>query len=253
MYNSRVINNLLQTIYQKINLINEYRPINKIALDKLQEEMSYREIYNTNAIEGNRFTERETYMVLKEQLVVNKYTLREHLELSNTNVALQYIDTLLNSKEPITLATIQSIHYYLTHGLLPIQDCGAFRDGDVTITYSNHTPSSADRIEVLLQDALDDYYKSPTDILGIIRFHHKFTNIHPFFDGNGRSARLITNLMLLQCGYIPVIIRSTTKQEYYECLEYADLYYDYRKLYSYFLGELNATCDLYLRKMNVQL
>lgn len=244
---------LIEEIDIKTVKINNYRSLHTIAVDKLKDNLVCKYIYNSNAIEGNRLTERETYMVLKENYIVSNKTFQEHLEASNLRNAIQYADKLLSENKSLDSEQIKVLHSYVTSGILPINESGVFRNGGVAITASQHMPPTHEKVSSLMQMAIERYNTSTEHILlRIFRFHHDFTNIHPFFDGNGRTARLITNIMLLQNKYTMLIIDKDTKMEYYDALEYGDLYMDYRRFFHYMLTQLNNTCDLYIKTLGIR-
>ena len=247
-YTNKRIQELISIVNKKRDVVNSYRPVNKIALLKIKEHFHVKDICNSLRIEGVNYTERETRAILEGVLTFERAG-KSAIETLNLNTAVRRMETQLTRR--LSLELIKDLHYMCMTNVLPNKECGVFRNNGVIITESSYTPPHSSKVKGLLLDAIKEYNNSEDDkLLSLLRFKHRFTNIHPFFDGNGRVSRLLVNFLLLKNKYVPVIIDSNNKLEYYECLEYADLYFDYRWYYTFMLTQLNITYDMYIKVLN---
>jgi len=216
----------LQLLEDKLAKLNELRPLSPALLKKLKDQFSIDMTYNSNAIEGNTLTLKETYWVIQEGLTVKGKSMHDHLEAKNHKEALDYLYDLIdnNTNETISELLIRSLH------ALVIQNtnkdiAGKYRDKDVFITGTDHTPPSALDVKFkmteLINWAKENYKKMNTVEFSAI-FHHKLVHIHPFEDGNGRTARLIMNVFLMKKGYPLVVIQKNDRRKYYRVLQFAD-------------------------------
>lgn len=241
---------LLETIHDieiKAKKVNDMRPINKIALSKMRDELNIKSISNSLNIEGIHITARETRLLLNGSAIKNN-DFKDKTATINLGFTFNYLEQNLNKK--VNIDFINELHYRIMSGLLPIQDCGKLRNGEVRITESNHIPPSHSKVSTLLNKAFDEYYSNIFDehvLFRIFKLKHAITNIHPYFDGNGRVSRLVMQYLLLQNRYIPSIIHD--KESYYETLEYADLYLEWRPFFEVMLNDLNQTYDEYIQRI----
>lgn len=240
---------LLEDIDSKNKIVNEMRPLNKIALAKIRDELNNRIISNSLNIEGIHVTARETRLLL-EGVKVDSCDSRDTYATINLGLATKMLEEDLN--KIVDIDFLNTLHLRVMSSLIPPMQCGVLRNNGVIITESAHTPPHSSKVRPKLEEAFNqyysDYYKEHI-LLRIFRLHHKITSIHPYFDGNGRVSRLVMYYLLLQNKYLPLVVRD--KLRYYDALEYADLYCDNRKLYKYFLEELLTTYDEYLTKITV--
>ncbi len=212
---------LLRSIEEKKHRLDQYRPLKKDLVEKLLEDIRLRHTYHSNAIEGNTLTLQETKIVLEEGLTVRGKPLKDHIEAKNDAEAFDLMVNLVRRKEKITQETIQRLHETLMKGL--IEKPGIYRRENIRITGSPISPPSYTKIIKLM----DEYIKNieEIDIHPIKKaayVHYEFVRIHPFIDGNGRLARLLTNLYLMQQGYPPIILRREDRKKYYDTLRKAD-------------------------------
>lgn len=213
---------LLKKIAEKKHRLDTLRPLPKDAVKKLLEDIRLRHTYHSDAIEGNTLTLQETKLVLEQGITIGGKPLKDHIEARNDAEAFDFMVHLVQKKEPFSQEIIQQIHDIVTKGLL--KESGRYRTGNVRITGSSITPPSYQKITTLM----DDYIRTiknlsihPLKKAAII--HHRLVWIHPFFDGNGRVARLITNLFFMQQGYPPMILKQEQRKTYYNVLHQADL------------------------------
>ena len=223
--------NLGKTYFDKVdelnNKLNSKRPFSKETLKSLRNSINLEWTYNSNGIEGNTLTLRETQIVL-EGITVGGKTLREHLEVINHEKAIEYIEDLVKEKNPVTEWNIKNIHQLV---LKEIDDkkAGKYRSENVAIMGATHTPPDHLIVPELMEKLILNYQKwnKYHPIIKAALIHGELVKIHPFIDGNGRTSRLVMNLSLMNSGYLPVIIKKENRLEYYNALDKAHTTSDY--------------------------
>lgn len=223
--------NLDKTYFDKVdelnNKLNSKRPFSKETLKSLRNSINLEWTYNSNGIEGNTLTLRETQIVL-EGITVGGKTLREHLEAINHEKAIEYIEDLVKEKNPVTEWNIKNIHQLV---LKEIDDknAGKYRSENVAIMGATHTPPDHLIVPELMEKLILNYQKwnKYHPIIKAALIHGELVKIHPFIDGNGRTSRLVMNLSLMNSGYLPVIIKKENRLEYYNALDKAHTTGDY--------------------------
>jgi Fic family protein len=204
---------LLARLEQKKAQLDGLRPLPAAAVRRLNEQLTIEWIYNSNAIEGNTLTLRETQLILETGLTIGGKSLREHFEVINHKEAIEYVEALATGEDPITPFHVRQIHRLI---LTRIDDdnAGQYRNLPVYITGTAHKPPEAWQAPPLMSE-WGDWLDGPALALHAVEraalAHHRLVAIHPFIDGNGRTARLVMNLLLIREGYPPtIILRSTT-------------------------------------------
>lgn len=223
--------NLGKTYFDKVdelnNKLNSKRPFSKETLKSLRNSINLEWTYNSNGIEGNTLTLRETQIVL-EGITVGGKTLREHLEAINHEKAIEYIEDLVKEKDPVTEWNIKNIHQLV---LKEIDDknAGKYRSENVAVMGATHTPPDHLIVPELMEKLILNYQKwnKYHPIIKAALIHGELVKIHPFIDGNGRTSRLVMNLSLMNSGYLPVIIKKENRLEYYNALDKAHTTGDY--------------------------
>lgn len=209
------------------NELNSKRPISKETLKSLKESINLEWTYNSNGIEGNTLTLRETQVVL-EGITVGGKSLKEHLEVINHEQAILFLDDLIKDKEPITEWNIKNIHQLV---LKEIDDdnAGKYRDENVKIKGAIHIPPDYLIVPELMEKLIINYedWKKYHPIIRAALLHGELVKIHPFVDGNGRTSRLVMNLSLMNNGYLPVIVKKEKRLQYYNALDKAHTTGDY--------------------------
>ena len=207
--------------------LNSKRPISKETLKSLKESINLEWTYNSNGIEGNTLTLRETQVVL-EGITVGGKSLKEHLEVINHEQAILFLDDLIKDKKPITEWNIKNIHQLV---LKEIDDdnAGRYRDENVKIKGATHIPPDYLIVPELMEKLIINYedWKKYHPIIRAALLHGELVKIHPFVDGNGRTSRLVMNLSLMNSGYLPVIVKKEKRLEYYNALDKAHTTGDY--------------------------
>lgn len=209
--------------------IDGFRPFPRELAENLRENLIVDWTYNSNAIEGNTLTLSETKVVLEYGLTVHGKPLKDHLEAVNHRDAIDFLLALADKKEPIGEGDIRSIHRLVLKEI-DDENAGKYRSVAVRITGASHVPPDPfdvpDQMRDLVEKCNGDW-KSLHPIVQSALLSGEFAKIHPFIDGNGRTSRLLMNLVLLRNGYQPVIVPNQRRLEYIESLDKAHSSGDY--------------------------
>ncbi|MBP6181875.1 Fic family protein [Flavobacterium sp.] len=239
-----------ERLYEKKQVLQTSRPLPNIALHKIRESLSIEWTYNSNSIEGNTMSLRETQMVIQEGITIKGKSLREHFETHNHDKAIDYLYSIVDEDYNLRSIDILSLHGLV---LRSIEDdfAGRIRNGGVRITGANFTPPNANKVPDLLDKLIDFINTNPLELNDIelaTVFHHKLVWIHPFFDGNGRTVRLAMNLLLMRSGFPPAIILKNDRKKYYEALNQANGG-NYQKLTLLMCQSLERTLNIYINAL----
>jgi Fic family protein len=239
-----------ERLYKKKQDLQASRPLPNIALNKIRESLSIEWTYNSNSIEGNTLSLRETQMVLQEGITIKGKSLREHFETHNHDKAIDYLYRIVNDDYVLRSIDILSLHSLV---LRSIEEdfAGRIRNGGVRISGANFVPPNANKVSDLLDELIDFVNTNPLELNDIelaAIFHHKLVWIHPFFDGNGRTVRLGMNLLLMRRGFPPAIILKNDRKKYYEALNQANNG-NYQKLMLLMCQALERSLNIYLNAM----
>lgn len=211
--------NKLKEILSLKEELDHKRPLTEAELKRLNEEFMIEYTYNSNAIEGSTLTLKETSLVL-QGITINKKPLKEHLEAIGHKDAFYYVCDLVREKTPLTESIIKQIHSLVL--VAEPQDRGVYRKLPVRILGANHTPPQPYLVPKQMEDLIINYKKwiKTKNIVEVVSLLHlNFEFIHPFIDGNGRTGRLLVNLVLMQNGFPPIDIKFSDRQRYYDCFE----------------------------------
>lgn len=214
--------NILREIENKKNRLSSLRPLTAGEVARLKEEFMVEFTYNSNAIEGNTLTLKETAMVL-EGITIDKKPIKDHLEAVGHRDAFMYVQDIAAKELDLTESVIKNIHALVL--MNRPDDKGVYRRIPVRIMGAYTEPVQPFMIEPKITQLLCDNAcreKTMNIIERIARFHLEFEGIHPFIDGNGRTGRLILNLDLIRGGYPPINVKFTDRMRYYEAF---DAYY----------------------------
>lgn len=195
--------------------INAHRPIDKQLLKQIKEYFRIGLAYSSNALEGNSLTEIETKIVIEDGITIGGKPVKDHFEALGHSEAYDLLYDLAKGKE-ITEANIKALHR-LFYYRIDEKQAGKYRKHKVIITGTTFIPPAPERIPDLMKafsENIPAYRKKlhPVEFAAII--HKELVMIHPFIDGNGRAARLIMNLALLQTGYPIAVIPPVLRREY---------------------------------------
>ena len=242
--------NLLSLIDEKKRLLDTLRPFTQGELERLNEEFVTEYTYNSNAIEGNTLTLRETDMVLRG-LTIDKKPLAHHLEAIGHKEAFDYVVSLVQQNEPLSERVVKEIHYLVLADKK--DDRGVYRRIPVSIMGAAHEPVQPYLIQPKMEKLLSDYAGDETHIVSrLARFHIEFEAIHPFIDGNGRTGRLLVNLELMKAGFPPIDIKFADRVSYYNAFDEYHIRHNLGAMEQLFARALNERLDFYisLRKEN---
>ena len=206
--------------------------------------------YDSTSIEGNTLTLQETSLVLNKGVTIGGKSLREHFEVVNHIEAIEYIKDLVKEQEELSQRILFEIHYLILKSINS-ENAGKYRWEDVRISGSKHMPPSFLKVQELM-DQYFEFYKENKDktnpVLLSAYMHKKLVTIHPFVDGNGRTSRLIMNLILLQNGF-PITNISSEKDlrdEYYNTLEKVQTQNDDTAFLKFIAGNVKQALIEYL-------
>lgn len=207
----------------------------KAKLDQLREFDSFRiaqaleleYTYESNRIEGNTLTLRETDLVINEGLTIAGKSMREHLEAINHKDAIDYVKDLVVRRIPITEREVLTIHNLILRSIHP-EHAGVYRNVQVMIKGSQHMPPQPFIVPKQMETYFEWYTTNKNRLHPVVlaaEMHERLVTIHPFIDGNGRTSRLIMNMILLNHGYVIANIKgdNATRMQYYEALETVQL------------------------------
>lgn len=242
----RIKYNILADIEAKKARLSEMRPLTAGEVERLREEFMVEFTYNSNAIEGNALTLKETAMAL-EGMTIDQKPLKDHLEAVGHRDAFLYVQDIATKDMPLSESVIKNIHSLVL--INRPEDKGTYRRIPVRIMGAYTEPLQPYMVQPAMEGLIIENNKR-TETMNIIeriaRFHLEFEGIHPFIDGNGRTGRLILNLDLIRNGYPPINVKFTDRKRYYEAF---DAYYrdnDASKMTDLIAEYVNERLDEYL-------
>jgi Fic family protein len=220
---SMIEQRLLTRLTEKKARLDAARPLPGAAARRLGQQLAIEWTYNSNAIEGSTLSLRETKLILETGLTIGGKSLREHFEVINHQAAIDYVESSATTSEPITAYHVRQIHSLVLKSI-DDEQAGQYRQIVVRIAGSTHLPPEAWEIPRLMNE-WSDWLNGPArqrdPIQQAALAHHRLAAIHPFVDGNGRTARLVMNL-LLRNGLPPAVILRANRRLYYRVLAQAD-------------------------------
>lgn len=235
---------LLSQINRKKKELDNKRPLTDGEISRLNEEFIIEYTYNSNAIEGNTLTLRETDLVLRG-LTIDQKPLKDHIEAVGHKEAFDFVSELVKNNVPISESVIKQIHYLVLTDKK--DDRGVYRKIPVRIMRAKHKPVQPYLIEPKMEQLLQDFNKSTEHIVTkLARFHIEFESIHPFIDGNGRTGRLLVNLELMKSGFPPIDIKFTDRIAYYNTFDEYHVKHNLSAMENLFAGYINSRLDMYL-------
>ena len=238
---------LLSQIDRKKKELDGKRPLTEGELARLNEEFTVEYTYNSNAIEGNTLTLRETDLVLRGLTIYQK-PLKDHMEAVGHKEAFDFVSELVKEKCEINERVIKQIHYLVLADKK--DDRGVYRRLPVRIMGAAHEPVQPYLIVPKMEELLRNYLASEEHIVTkLARFHIEFEGIHPFIDGNGRTGRLLVNLELMKAGYPPIDIKFTDRIAYYNAFDEYHVKHNLKAMESLFAKYINESLDIYLKML----
>lgn len=221
-----------EDIAEKLRQIDELKerwdrslPLSEDEAKMMKEDIEVTQTYNSNAIEGNTLTLAETKAVLLDGLTIAGKPLKDHLEAINHVYAMRYIDNIaFNSDKKVKESEILEIHRLILNDIRP-EDAGRYRKVKVLVSGSKRRFPGPEKIKGLMDEFIaktnSEIKSNVHPVIIAAHVHQGLVYIHPFIDGNGRTARLLMNLTLLRNGYPPATLFYTDRPFYYAALEKA--------------------------------
>ncbi len=210
---------LLEQIEEYKKQLSAMRPLTPAEAEALREVFLVEHTYNSNAIEGNTLTLKETSLVL-QGITIDQKPLKDHLEVVGYKEAFEYMEHLAKKRDKLSVNDICNIHYLvLSHRQ---EDRGRFRRVPVRIAGALTEPVQPYLIKPLLQELLEEMSTQNNQLSvpeQVALFHLRFESIHPFINGNGRTGRLLMNLQLIRAGLPPINVKYTDRRRYYEAFD----------------------------------
>jgi Fic family protein len=243
---------LFQRIDQKLAALQKLRPLPTTAVKKLREKFQIEMTYNSNAIEGNSLTLKETFWVISEGITVKNKPLKDHLEAKDHHEALEFLYELVQPQNQLTVS--EKLTRDLHHLVMKKTDenwAGRYRQSNVFITGTDHTPPDASAVPFAMARLINWFGISRQKLHPIelaAKLHYQLVFIHPFLDGNGRTARLLMNVILMRKGYPLAIILKNDRKKYYQVLQQADKN-NYPPLIRFVARSVERSLDIYLKTL----
>lgn len=219
---------LNQDIYQRIRekkkILDGLRPLSKSLAGRLRDQIIIEWTYNSNGIEGTSLSLKETQLIIEQGLTIKGKSLKEHFEAKNHKDAIIFVEDLVKERKfRVSQLLIRQIHQLV---MKEIDDewAGKYREVEVKITGTKFIPRDPVAVPVKMRQFeqwLQDKKNSKELIDSSAIAHYKLVDIHPFIDGNGRTARLLMNLILMNQGFPPTVILKNDRKKYYQTLDLA--------------------------------
>ncbi|GGZ30926.1 hypothetical protein GCM10007049_24830 [Echinicola pacifica] len=199
------------------------RPLIGTQLQKMQEYFHVAYTYESNRIEGNTLSLQETHLVINEGITIGGKSMKEHLEAINHAEAVDFVEELVKGGVDFNARTLMELHYLVLKGI-DRENAGKFRSVPVRISGSEHMPPQPYLLGKMMEDYFIHYNSHKTSLHPVIlaaEMHERLVSVHPFVDGNGRTSRLVMNLILVSHGFTLANLKgdNTSRLAYYKALE----------------------------------
>ena len=206
---------------------NKYKEVklNVLLSKQLKKDLNIKWTYNSTGIEGNSYTLNQTRILLAEGITIGGKRLVEHLEIIGHSEAIEYLEDIIENNVELTEREIKNIHSLVTKDIENVNS-GAYRNNAVYISGSKHIPPQPYLVSEKMEELMLWYNNESKNIHPIERaaiLHGEFVSIHPFIDGNGRTARLLLNFELMKNNYPAIIIEIEEREKYFDALEVGNL------------------------------
>ena len=236
---------MMENIKAKKQKLDGLRPLPSETLARLDAWYDVELTYTSNAIEGNTLTRQETAIVLEKGITVRGKPLKDHQEAVDHFDALKFVRALVDEDRRITEADVRDLHRLVVARTLK-DEAGQYSQHPRRIAGSQSVFPNPVKIPALMEEFGLWLGNAPSTPDVAIEAHLKLVSIHPFSDGNGRTARLLMNLVLMRGGYPPIVIRPEDRADYLDALEVAQVKQDTNQYTDFMLGRLDAALDDYL-------
>jgi Fic family protein len=232
--------------------LDRLRPLDDGQVKSLKTLFDIEFTYNSTAIEGNTFSYQETKIVLLDGITIGGKSIREHLEIINHKEAIDYIEELSHKKITELMRTdIFNIHSIILKGI-DSKNAGTYRTVPVYVSQKDDSKHVFCE-PLLIADEMDGFYawlfgeKKEHPLIIASEAHTRFVAIHPFVDGNGRTARLLMNLILLQNGYVPAVIKNKERSAYLDAIELWQNNNEKESFYNIIIDYERESLEIYLK------
>jgi Fic family protein len=241
---------LLDALSRKKATLDEYRPLPPALVKNLDDWFRVELTYTSNAIEGNTLTRNETALVIEKNLTIGGKTINEHLEAKGHAEAYDFIKRSMDKpRHGVALDDILDIHQIILERIDP-PNAGKLRNIAVRIAGSTAVLPSPAKVPALMAQFILWLNAAEGHAAEIAAdAHFKLVTIHPFVDGNGRTVRLLMNLLLMQKGYPPALILKEERLAYINAIERAEGEGDFEPYYRVIYGGIERSLDIYLQAL----
>lgn len=236
--------------HKKKQALDSYRPLPEAMVSNLENWFRIELTYTSNAIEGNTLTRQETALVVEKGLTVGGKSLKEHLEAANHADAINWIASLTTkSIKQISEKDILHLHSLILKGIDDTY-AGHYRNVPVRIAGSAVVLPNYLKISDLMEKFISWLHNTSIDPIELAALaHYELVTIHPFVDGNGRTARLLMNLILMIYGFPPAIIKPSERLAYINSLEKAQLGGSKEDYLKVIVKAVDRSLDIYLKAL----
>jgi Fic family protein len=261
---------IIQDVVDKQRQVAALRPLSADLEGRIMQKLRLEWNYHSNAIEGNALSYGETVTYLMYGLTAKGKTLKDHLDIRGHNEAIYLLLNMVKDERGFSEADIRELHRiilvepYYSDAITPdgkptkrLISIGQYKEQPnhvITPTGETHYYATPEDVPILMGELMQWFNAEKNNpdvhpsVLAAI-FHHRFVAIHPFDDGNGRLGRILMNLILMQKGLPPAIIKLKDRQDYYVALNNANTG-NYELLVDYVAHSLKDSLDIYLRAAN---
>jgi len=241
---------LQKRIEEKKKRLDNLRPFSRLSLERLKKRFDILLSYNSNAIEGNTLSEGETRLVIEEGITIGGKSLKEHFEAKNHKRAIDFVEHIVTEKKDLDKKILCELSKIILNETIE-EEIGTYRKRRVHVEGASFVPARPSIIE----KQMGEFFKwLKTTSIPVIEksaiAHEKFTLIHPFIDGNGRIARLLSSIILMKEGYPPIIVLKTERKKYISTLDKAHQL-KYKPFVNFFARCVERSLTLYLEALDV--
>ena len=234
-----------ERVRQKRKQLDRLRPLSAATLAELERWYDVQLTYTSNALEGNTLTLSETALVLEKGITVHGKPLKDHLEAAGHRDALGYVRALASERAPVTELDVRNLHRLIMQRLDP-DEAGRYSRHQRLISGSPLVLPSPVEVPPRMQELASALASGGPMPEFAFDAHEALVTVHPFSDGNGRTARLLMNVLLIQAGWPPVPIYPEDRPAYHEALAAVQLHGDRNAYHAFMLMQLERSLDHYL-------
>jgi Fic family protein len=223
------------------------KPLSETQLKKMEEYFHTSYTFESNRIEGNTLSLQETHLVINEGITIGGKSMREHLEAVNHKEAIELVKDLVVNNIPFNAYRLKQLHQLILKGV-DDRNAGVYRSLPVRISGSEHIPPEPYLLDKLMEDYFL-FYDAQKNVLHPVilaaEMHERLVSIHPFIDGNGRTSRLVMNLILLQNGFTIANLKGNLedRMNYYKALEQVQVNHENDQFYQLIVNSVASSLE----------